>query len=286
MDPNTLLLVTQGLTAGELELTSLGLDQEIFIALQRIQAESEDFSNPTAVPVALAKAANRVAHNKRHNALNLAAKGQTIARTPRLRTSILILRTPPVQSTIPVQAEGVEETATEASEAVIQVTFDLPTTLQPAKVSPPASTEPLKSHPMIYSKSFPASPSTSPSSPDPALPAESSGPKSGTAPPIVDRTGDKSDVEIWTTTQAVQRTFSSLALSLRVPLLLWPLLRKYQSLLRSQPSLHRRLSRLPVLILLPGCPSISSLVLMTAMKILLTFTDLDHLGLLGTKARE
>ncbi|KAG2818765.1 hypothetical protein PC129_g14958 [Phytophthora cactorum] len=55
MDPNTLLLVTQGLTAGELELTSLGLDQEIFIALQRIQAESEDFSNPTAVPVALAK---------------------------------------------------------------------------------------------------------------------------------------------------------------------------------------------------------------------------------------
>ncbi|KAG2774039.1 hypothetical protein PC116_g19799 [Phytophthora cactorum] len=49
------MTASTGLTAGELELTSLGLDQEIFIALQRIQAESEDFSNPTAVPVALAK---------------------------------------------------------------------------------------------------------------------------------------------------------------------------------------------------------------------------------------
>ncbi|KAG2872829.1 hypothetical protein PC114_g26165 [Phytophthora cactorum] len=66
MDPEILVLVVQGMTAGELNLADLELDQETFVALQRIQAAAADLSDPHAVPAALAKAAHQVAHGKLH----------------------------------------------------------------------------------------------------------------------------------------------------------------------------------------------------------------------------
>ncbi|KAG2983367.1 hypothetical protein PC121_g17502 [Phytophthora cactorum] len=54
------------MAAGELNLTDLELDQETFVALQRIQAEAAGSSDPHAVPAALAKAAYQVAHGKLH----------------------------------------------------------------------------------------------------------------------------------------------------------------------------------------------------------------------------
>ncbi|KAF1774652.1 hypothetical protein GQ600_10116 [Phytophthora cactorum] len=55
-----------GMTAGELNLADLELDQETFVALQRIQAEAAGSSDPHAVPAALARAAHQVAHGKLH----------------------------------------------------------------------------------------------------------------------------------------------------------------------------------------------------------------------------
>ncbi|KAG2974970.1 hypothetical protein PC120_g25920 [Phytophthora cactorum] len=66
MDPEILVLVVHGMTAGELNLADLELDQETFVALQRIQAAAADLSDPHAVPAALAKAAHQVAHGKLH----------------------------------------------------------------------------------------------------------------------------------------------------------------------------------------------------------------------------
>ncbi|KAG4058076.1 hypothetical protein PC123_g6917 [Phytophthora cactorum] len=66
MDPEILVLVVQGMTAGELNLADLELDQETFVALQRIQAEAAGSSDPHAVPAALARAAHQVAHGKLH----------------------------------------------------------------------------------------------------------------------------------------------------------------------------------------------------------------------------
>ncbi|KAF1774006.1 hypothetical protein GQ600_3655 [Phytophthora cactorum] len=54
------------MTAGELNLADLELDQETFVALQRIQAEAAGSSDPHAVPAALARAAHQVAHGKLH----------------------------------------------------------------------------------------------------------------------------------------------------------------------------------------------------------------------------
>ncbi|KAG2970566.1 hypothetical protein PC120_g26560 [Phytophthora cactorum] len=66
MDPEILVLAVQGMTAGELNLADLELDQETFVALQRIQAEAAGSSDPHAVPAALAKASHQVAHGKPH----------------------------------------------------------------------------------------------------------------------------------------------------------------------------------------------------------------------------
>ncbi|KAG2795485.1 hypothetical protein PC111_g22120 [Phytophthora cactorum] len=66
MDPEMLVLAVQGMTAGELNLADLELDQETFVALQRIQAEAAGSSDPHAVPAALARAAHQVAHGKLH----------------------------------------------------------------------------------------------------------------------------------------------------------------------------------------------------------------------------
>ncbi|KAG2785991.1 hypothetical protein JG687_00019004 [Phytophthora cactorum] len=54
------------MTAGELNLADLKLDQETFVALQRIQAEAAGSSDPHATPADLAKAAYQVAHGKLH----------------------------------------------------------------------------------------------------------------------------------------------------------------------------------------------------------------------------
>ncbi|KAG3094742.1 hypothetical protein PI125_g16463 [Phytophthora idaei] len=54
------------MTAGELNLADLELDQETFVVLQRIQAEAAGSSDPHAVPAALARAAHQVAHVKLH----------------------------------------------------------------------------------------------------------------------------------------------------------------------------------------------------------------------------
>ncbi|KAG3018472.1 hypothetical protein PC120_g10425 [Phytophthora cactorum] len=66
MDQEILVLAVQGMTAGELNLADLELDQETFVALQRIQAEAAGSSDPHAVPAALARAAHQVAHGKLH----------------------------------------------------------------------------------------------------------------------------------------------------------------------------------------------------------------------------
>ncbi|KAG6941757.1 hypothetical protein JG688_00018503 [Phytophthora aleatoria] len=54
------------MTAGELNPADLELNQETFVALQRIQAEAAGTSDPHAVLAALAKAAYHVAHGKLH----------------------------------------------------------------------------------------------------------------------------------------------------------------------------------------------------------------------------
>ncbi|KAG6948675.1 hypothetical protein JG688_00014997, partial [Phytophthora aleatoria] len=66
MGPEILVLVVQGMTAGELNLADLELDQETFVGRQGIQAEAADSSDPHAVPAALAKAAHQGAHGKLH----------------------------------------------------------------------------------------------------------------------------------------------------------------------------------------------------------------------------
>ncbi|KAG6943868.1 hypothetical protein JG687_00018188 [Phytophthora cactorum] len=48
-----------GMTASELNLADLELDQDTFVALQRIQAEAAGLSDPHAVPAALEKAAHQ-----------------------------------------------------------------------------------------------------------------------------------------------------------------------------------------------------------------------------------
>ncbi|KAG2872359.1 hypothetical protein PC114_g26421 [Phytophthora cactorum] len=66
MDQEILVLAVQGMTAGELNLADLELDQETFVALQRIQAEAAGSSDPRAVAAALAKTAYQGAHGKLH----------------------------------------------------------------------------------------------------------------------------------------------------------------------------------------------------------------------------
>ncbi|KUF84451.1 hypothetical protein AM587_10002084 [Phytophthora nicotianae] len=60
MDPNTLALAIQGLRAAEVDLSSLGLDQDTFLALQRFQQEAGDQEDPFALAEALAKTAQQV----------------------------------------------------------------------------------------------------------------------------------------------------------------------------------------------------------------------------------
>ncbi|ETL24248.1 hypothetical protein L916_21736 [Phytophthora nicotianae] len=60
MDPNTLALAIQGLRATEVDLSTLGLDQDTFLALQRFQQEADDQEDPFALVEALAKTAQQV----------------------------------------------------------------------------------------------------------------------------------------------------------------------------------------------------------------------------------
>ncbi|KUG01787.1 hypothetical protein AM587_10002077 [Phytophthora nicotianae] len=58
--PNTLALAIQGLRAAEVDLSTLGLDQDTFLALQRFQQEAGDQEDPFALAEALAKTAQQV----------------------------------------------------------------------------------------------------------------------------------------------------------------------------------------------------------------------------------
>ncbi|ETO58905.1 hypothetical protein F444_22720 [Phytophthora nicotianae P1976] len=60
MDPNTLALSIQGLRAAEVDLSSLSIDQDTFLALQRFQQEAGDQEDPFALAEALAKTAQQV----------------------------------------------------------------------------------------------------------------------------------------------------------------------------------------------------------------------------------
>ncbi|ETL42209.1 hypothetical protein L916_06929, partial [Phytophthora nicotianae] len=60
MNPNTLALAIQGLRAAEVDLSTLGLDQNTFLALQRFQQEAGDQEDPFALAEALAKTAQQV----------------------------------------------------------------------------------------------------------------------------------------------------------------------------------------------------------------------------------
>ncbi|KAG3058732.1 hypothetical protein PC121_g14234 [Phytophthora cactorum] len=53
MDPDILVQAVQVLTAGALNLADLQLDQATFVALQRIQAEAADSSDPCALSTAM-----------------------------------------------------------------------------------------------------------------------------------------------------------------------------------------------------------------------------------------
>ncbi|KAI9980001.1 hypothetical protein PInf_027027 [Phytophthora infestans] len=66
-------LVT-GLTAGELDLEALDLDQETLVALQRIQAAAASSNDHQALPAALAQTAHQVAHGKHHKRLRPGGK--------------------------------------------------------------------------------------------------------------------------------------------------------------------------------------------------------------------
>ncbi|KAI9994059.1 hypothetical protein PInf_016622 [Phytophthora infestans] len=59
MDPEVLRLAVDGLTAGELDLDALDLDQETLVALRRIQSATASSNDPQALPAALAKAAHQ-----------------------------------------------------------------------------------------------------------------------------------------------------------------------------------------------------------------------------------
>ncbi|KAI9991241.1 hypothetical protein PInf_018873 [Phytophthora infestans] len=63
-----------GLTAGELDLDALDLDQETLVALQHIQSAAASSDDPQALPAALAKAAYQVAHGKSHKRLRPGGK--------------------------------------------------------------------------------------------------------------------------------------------------------------------------------------------------------------------
>ncbi|KAI9986189.1 hypothetical protein PInf_025108 [Phytophthora infestans] len=69
MDPEVLRLAVDGLTAGELDLDALDLDQETSVALRRIQSATASSDDPQALPAALAKAAHQVTHGKSHKRL-------------------------------------------------------------------------------------------------------------------------------------------------------------------------------------------------------------------------
>ncbi|ETN16089.1 hypothetical protein PPTG_06316 [Phytophthora nicotianae INRA-310] len=60
MEPNTLVLAIHGLRAAEVDLSTLDLDQDTFLALQQIQQEAGDQEDPFALAVALAKTAQQV----------------------------------------------------------------------------------------------------------------------------------------------------------------------------------------------------------------------------------
>ncbi|ETL77853.1 hypothetical protein L917_21233 [Phytophthora nicotianae] len=60
MDPNTLALAIQGLRAAEVDLSTLSLDQDTFLALRRFQQEAGDQEDPFALAEALTKTAQHV----------------------------------------------------------------------------------------------------------------------------------------------------------------------------------------------------------------------------------
>ncbi|KAG6962725.1 hypothetical protein JG688_00008471 [Phytophthora aleatoria] len=191
MDPNIHLLVAQGLAAGKLDLASLDLDEETFIALQRIQIESEDLSDATVMLAALTKAVHQdIASSSMPAADDRPAEPSTP--TPSRRS----LFKPKARKKKQKKRSKTRSRSRSTSRSCPSPGFRPSSPRPKSPVPSPASTEPLESRPGAHSQSLPAPSPTSPPSPAPASPAESSGPKSSQSLPIVDLTGEESDVEM------------------------------------------------------------------------------------------
>ncbi|KAI9986302.1 hypothetical protein PInf_025240 [Phytophthora infestans] len=159
MDPEVLRLPVDGLTAGELDLDALDLDQETLVALLRIQSAVASSDDPQALPAALAKAAHQVADGKSHKRLRpddeLGDSDEDKAPIPTDKA---------VGTSVAVWSEGMEASGPE--------------------VTPEDSPSPSRQvAPTPRSKSVPTSPSSWSPPPTPAAPA------------VVDLSGDQSDVD-------------------------------------------------------------------------------------------
>ncbi|KAG3145428.1 hypothetical protein C6341_g18380 [Phytophthora cactorum] len=111
MDPDILVQAVQVLTAGALNLADLQLDQATFVALQRIQAEAADSSDPCALSTAMVKAVYQVAHGSLTSILDRVIKGPSRQIRPvqryQLLGSALILRPNlPLQSLVAEVAQA------------------------------------------------------------------------------------------------------------------------------------------------------------------------------------
>ncbi|RAW39459.1 hypothetical protein PC110_g4310 [Phytophthora cactorum] len=90
MDPDILVQAVQVLTAGALNLADLQLDQATFVALQRIQAEAADSSDPCALSTAMVKAVYQVAHGSLTSILDRVVRTRTTTLMPVLTLPLKI----------------------------------------------------------------------------------------------------------------------------------------------------------------------------------------------------
>ncbi|KAI9985302.1 hypothetical protein PInf_004628 [Phytophthora infestans] len=185
MDPEVLRLAVNGLTADELDLEALDLDQETLVALQRIQSAAASSHGPQALPAALAQAAHQVAHGKHHKRLRPGGKDSDEDKTPiptdKASTSMTAAGlgdAPPPDSSTPKSARRSLFSPTAWKQAAQRKH-------QKTRLRSPGKSP--RRHSKTRSQSVPSSPrSWSP----PCKPASSS------TPAVVDLSGDQSDVDM------------------------------------------------------------------------------------------
>ncbi|KAG2808148.1 hypothetical protein PC112_g17095 [Phytophthora cactorum] len=104
MDPDILVQAVQVLTAGALNLADLQLDQATFVALQRIQAEAADSSDPCALSTAMVKAVYQVAHGSLTSILDRVIR--PVQRYQLLGSALILRPNLPLQSLVAEVAQA------------------------------------------------------------------------------------------------------------------------------------------------------------------------------------